>query len=112
MTASSDDVKEWLKLPAGDDVYVDRAVSSANAYVAGLPVVAALGFMPDGTTPADWTDDINLGAVMLASRLYRRRNSAAGVEAITEAGAQYVARYDSDISRLLKIDGYQKPQVG
>lgn len=112
MTASSADVKEWLKLPAGDDVFVDRAVSAANAYVAGLPVVVDLGFEIDGVTPEPWTDDINLGAVMLASRLYRRRNSAGGVEAITESGAQYVARYDSDISRLLKIDGYQKPQVG
>jgi hypothetical protein len=112
MTASSADVKEWLKLPSTDDVWVDRAVNSANAYVAGLPVTANLGFEDDGTTPTPWTDDINLGAVMLASRLYRRRNSAAGVEAITEAGAQYVARYDSDISRLLQIDGYQKPQVG
>lgn len=110
MTASSADVVSWLKLPANDE-HVDRAVASSNAFVASLPVVANLGLDDDGN-PVAWTDDINLGAIMLASRLYRRRASASGVEAITEGGAQYVARYDSDISRLLQIDGYQKPQIG
>lgn len=112
MTASGTDVVSWLMLKVEPtDALLVRAVNSANAYVSTLPVVANLGLDDDGH-PLAWTDDINLGAIMLASRLYRRRNSAAGVEAITEAGAQYVARYDSDISRLLQLDSFQKPQIG
>ena len=46
---------------------------------------------------------------MLTARLHRRRNSAAGIEAMTELGATYVSRYDNDIARLLRIDSFQTP---
>jgi len=49
---------------------------------------------------------------MLAARMYRRRNSPSGVEAITDAGTSFVARYDSDISRLLRLDGFAQPRIG
>jgi len=59
-----------------------------------------------------WDADTRLGALMLAARLFRRRNSPNGVEAMTDAGASYVSRYDSDIARLLRIDGFDTPKVG
>ncbi|WP_176484099.1 hypothetical protein [Glutamicibacter sp. BW80] len=52
-----------------------------------------------------------MGAVMLASRLYRRKNSPHGIESVGDMST-YVSRYDSDISRLLNIDTFRKPLVG
>jgi hypothetical protein len=101
------DVAAWLGLKTWqDDTALPEVVAMVNAYVATLPVVANL---PEGD---DWSASVTLGATMLAGRYYRRRNSPNGVEAITEAGAQYVARYDSDISRLLQLDVYTKPAIG
>lgn len=59
-----------------------------------------------------WPPGVHLGAVMLAARLYRRRNSPAGVESFTDMGASYVARYDSDLDRQLRINGWLPPRVG
>jgi hypothetical protein len=104
---TADDVGGWLGLRFWQsDTALTSVVAAVNAYVTTLPKVADL---PEGT---DWPDDFFLGAVMLGGRYYRRRNSPNGVEAITESGAQYVARYDSDISRMLGLDMYTKPAVG
>lgn len=101
------DVTAWLGLkPASVDETLPVVVTTVNAYVSALPVIADL----DDTTatPAD----VKQGATMLAARLWRRRNSPSGVEAITETGAQYIARHDPDLSRLLRIDNYIRPAVG
>jgi hypothetical protein len=50
---------------------------------------------------------------MLAGRLYRRRNSPAGVEAFSDlGGAVYVQRNDPDIALLLRTGAYARPMVG
>lgn len=110
-------VAEWLKLPSGSDTNdqdLIRATAATNGYVAGLPIVANLPIDPESDPPVQiaWTDDIVQGGIMTAARLYRRRNSPNGVEAITESGATYVARFDSDISRLLQLESFQKPMIG
>jgi hypothetical protein len=108
---TADDVATWLGLPTSEiDAAMGTVVGTVNEYVSGLPVVAnaATGDPPTVTVPAD----VKQGAVMLGARLWRRRNSPAGVEAITEAGATYVARYDPEISRLLQIDGFARPAIG
>lgn len=89
----------WVKLAGGPDEAMRDCASAVHALVSRLPVGAA--------TP--WADDTTLGAVMLTARLHRRRNSAAGIEAMTELGATYVSRYDNDIARLLRIDSFQTP---
>lgn len=109
---TADDVALWLGLqPAAIDQAMGTVVATVNAYVTQLPVIAntVTGDPPAPPTPPP---DVKQGATMLAARLWRRRNSPAGVEAITEAGAQYVARYDPEIARLLRIDAYQPPAVG
>lgn len=110
MATTNTAVVNWLGLRTpsqADQAILTEVVAAANAYVGGLPIVI------DRQDPAaDWPAGVMLGATMLAARLYRRRNSASGVEAITESGAQYVARYDSDISRMLGIDGFKRPAVG
>jgi hypothetical protein len=53
-----------------------------------------------------------LGALMLAARLYRRRNSPEGVATFAADGAVYVQRNDPDIAMLLGIGSYAPPVVG
>lgn len=111
-------VRLWLGIPATDPALED-ATAATNDYVSrlGLPLVPLI---TDGIAVLDDTGqqvmvpaaDTVLGAKMLAGRLWRRRNSPNGVEAITEAGTSFVARYDSDISRLLRLDGYAGPRIG
>lgn len=88
---------QWSKLTAPDP-----ALEQCAAAVATL--IATLSHV---TRP--WPPDIELGATMLTARLYRRRNSPNGVESLTDMGATYVSRYDSDIARLLKIDSFALP---
>lgn len=55
---------------------------------------------------------MKLGALMLAARLHRRRNSSTGVESVSEVGATYVSRYDNDLDRQLRIGAWLPPRVG
>ncbi|MDK8450894.1 hypothetical protein [Corynebacterium mastitidis] len=64
-------------------------------------------------TPTDtWGADVAFGAKMLCARIYRRRNSPAGVEALGELGPVYVSRNDPDLAQLLKLGRYAPLQVG
>jgi hypothetical protein len=104
---STTHVISWMKLPVSEQVDNDNlelVVASVNAYVASLPTI-------DIEAWGDWAPTTILGATMLASRVYRRRNSVNGIESFTEGGGTaYVSRYDSDIARLLHTDIYQKPR--
>lgn len=114
MPVAAADVQVWLGLKQ-PDATLDTVCAAVNAYVGGLPVVTELAPLDPPTDPPTappWPDDVTLGATMLAARMYRRRNSPAGVEAITESGAQYIARSDIDVARLLRIDTMTRPQVG
>ncbi|AGW42457.1 hypothetical protein O159_25240 [Leifsonia xyli subsp. cynodontis DSM 46306] len=95
----------WSKVPA-DDQNMSLVVGAVNAYVGGLPVVAGV---PEDTA---WPASVTLGALMLGARLLRRRNSPNGVEALTSDVISYTARYDSDIARMLGLDGFESPAVG
>lgn len=59
-----------------------------------------------------WPPGVKLGALMLAARLHRRRNSSTGVESVSEVGATYVSRYDNDLDRQLRIGAWLPPRVG
>jgi hypothetical protein len=48
---------------------------------------------------------------MLAARMFRRRNTPSGVEAMTDQ-VVYVPRRDSDVDQLLRVGSYQLPAVG
>lgn len=81
-----------------------------------LAVAAVNSFMRRIASPAGelgtWGDDQKLGATMLAARVYRRRNSPAGVETIGDMGPTYVSRYDPDLEMLLGFGQWQAPRVG
>lgn len=96
-----------------DDVLATLGLSEAHAdEVAPVAeAVAALMVRYKGehdTWPAHWVH----GARMLAARVYRRRDSPAGVEAMGELGPVYVQRNDPDLAQLLEIGRYAPPQVG
>lgn len=95
--------------------FLKVAVDAVNSYVSSLPDIVTTTQteeFEDGTVVAVevWADDTRLGAMMLAARLYERRDSRGGVINIGES-ASYVSRYDSDISRLLRIDNFAKAKV-
>jgi hypothetical protein len=106
-----DMVKAWLRLPdTADDQLLADCVAATTAFVARTPYAGAA--VPDETTGVVlWPDDALQGAVMLAARMYRRRNTPSGIEAFTDA-VVYVPRRDSDVDMLLRVGGYATPQVG
>ena len=90
------------------DAHAELTAGAVNEYLAGydwLTRTSADG-VPEPTSSAQ------LGALMLAARLHRRRNSLGGLEPLADGGAAYVARTDPDISRLLGLDGYAAPTTG
>jgi hypothetical protein len=96
------EVRQYLKLKDGLDVeLVQEAVDAVNDLL--------LTWKKDTLVfPARFIR----GGVMLAARLYRRRNSPGGVEDMGNLGAVYIQRNDPDIAMLLEIGTYKRPQVG
>jgi hypothetical protein len=106
---SRDLVKQQLRIPGTDtrdDLELDDIVAAVNAEVRGWPVVVPVA----GATA--WPDNLARGATMLASRLWRRKNSPAGVEQFGSLGATYVMRTDPDIAMLLRLGSWASPEVG
>lgn len=90
-------------MTAADDLVVlDETVAAVNALVRGLQVALVVN-------GESWPANVTRGANMLAARLYRRRNSPTGVEAVSDVGPVYVRRNDPDIATLLKLN---RPAVG
>ncbi|MCQ4120408.1 hypothetical protein [Rhodococcus tibetensis] len=99
---TTDAVRDYLHL---DDQTDATALTSAVAAVNDL-LVDWFG------VPAVWPARRVQGGVMLASRIYRRRNSPSGVESFGELGPIYVQRNDPDVAQLLGLGHYQRPAVG
>ncbi|MBF6483846.1 phage head-tail connector protein [Nocardia otitidiscaviarum] len=99
-------VKAYLRLTDDSDndalTAVVDAVNDLMTYWFGSPAISAEG----------WPDRYVQGAVMLAARVYRRRNSPSGVESFGELGPLYVQRNDPDIAQLLGMGHYTRPAVG
>lgn len=97
-------VETYLGLTADRDANeLRRVVDAVNDLVgewAGITEAAEAG------------DRIKFGALMLAARVFRRRNSPAGVEALGEMGPVYVSRNDPDLAMMLGLGNYRRPVVG
>lgn len=93
-----------------DDGAINAAVAAVNAVVRTWRCAA----VADGA--ADWTGadlaHIVQGSDMLASRLFRRRNSPDGVAAFAGDSPLYVQRNDPDVALLLQLGPHAKPAVG
>jgi hypothetical protein len=110
------DVKAWLRLQASDatdDELVAASAAMTEPYVqrcrpewAGIDVTDPENpvhvYLPDAETYQ--------AAVMLAGRVYRRRNSPHGIEQFGDS-VSFVARYDPDIERALQTGSYARPVV-
>lgn len=89
-----------------DDDKLNAIVAAVNNLVRTMRVAQA------AVDADEWPERIVYGATMLAARLFRRKNSPAGVEAFGQLGAAYVMRNDPDIAQLLQLGNYQAPQIG
>ena len=85
--------------------------AAATAGGGSSPAADAQGAVLD-TPGTEWPEAVEYGATLLGARLYRRRNSPAGVETFGQLGAVYVMRNDPDVAMLLKLGPYARPQVG
>lgn len=102
--ADVDAIAAELDISAGDR---ERDQLPATVEAVNDLVSTWLAPGPDG-----WAPRHVKGANMLAARLYRRRNSPAGVESFGELGAVYVQRNDPDIAQLLSLGRYSRLAVG
>lgn len=102
------DVSSWQPAIKVDDPALSVVVSAVNDWISQLPVVVdrQLG---DAGEPLPLPGGVKLGALMLAVKTHRRRNSPNGIEQVTGDGIAFVARYDPEISRYLALDA---PAVG
>lgn len=104
------DLLTWLKVTAGSD----------NANTAELCRVAAARViernrpelkLEELTDPADAPDDVQLGGVLLAARLYARDGSPQGIATFGELGASTILRSDPDIGQLVGVGRWAKPRA-
>lgn len=54
--------------------------------------------------------EVQTAAIALGGRLYRRRNSPAGIETFSDS-TLYVSRFDPEIERALHMAGYLTPTL-
>lgn len=100
----------YVTVDAARDARIQLRVDAVNSWVRQLPVASeALTY---GAPPPAWPAHVTLGGTMLATRLWRRKDSPSGVEAFTDAGAVYVSRNDPDVAQLLRVGNYSPPLVG
>lgn len=97
------DVINWMGLTQ-DVEALASIVPAVNRLVEDL---ANIDREEDGT----WSGTTRLGATLLAARLYKRKDTASGMTGGVD-GALYVARFDSDIDRLLHLGAFRKPIIG
>lgn len=101
---STDAVKEYLKLQTTDDAELVPVVAAVNDLL--------VSWFGEHNNETPWPDRFVTGGVMLAARIYRRRNSPAGVESFGEMGPVYIQRNDPDLALLLGLGAYKRPQIG
>lgn len=83
-----------------------------DASVMDTCVDAAVSFVERYKGPADsWDAATNLGCLMQAAGLFRRRNTPGGIDTFGES-AMYTRAVDSEVERLLRIGRYAMPRVG
>lgn len=106
-------VAEQLSMPADDPAVLAKLALTVAAVNSLVPTFAKVvpQAAPDGLS-SSWRNEHRLGALMLAARLYRRRNSPEGVASFTAEGAVYVQRNDPDVAMLLGLGAYAPPVVG
>lgn len=101
-------VKAWLRLAdTADDDLIEACCAAVEPQVqrARPEFWSAAGppYVPDA--------EVYQAAVMLAAKVYRRRNSPGGLEAFSES-VMYVSRFDPEVQRALHQGAWAMPGVG
>lgn len=89
-----------------DDPELGDVVAAVNSLVRGWACSA------DAQGQEDFPAHVVRGADMMAGRLFRRRESPAGVAAFGDMGAVYVMRNDPDVAMLLGLGPWSSPRIG
>lgn len=96
--------------------FTDYELGPANALVDGWPYTDLTGFWSGARVriTAQWgwpavPEDISMATLLLASRLYLRKDSPEGVLASAEFGSIRVSRWDPDVDALVAPYVQPKP---
>lgn len=101
---TSTQVQTWMEAEEATDPAMDQVVEGVVAYVPTIPGLASYWV---GETPVFTpSDDVILGAVMLAARWYSRRGSTLGTTGYPEFGSGLIMRHDPDIGRMLRLGSF------
>lgn len=99
------DVISWMGNPTQDVAALELIVPAVNYYVDALPQI-------DRSADGSWESTTKLAAVLLAARWFKRQYSpGATIDGAVDGGQMRITKYDSDIARMLHIDGFERPQV-
>lgn len=111
--ADLDRVKSHLSITdTRDDTRLGEIVAAVNSLVRTWRC-AEDSSAPD--TPVEdrqWKGATVEGCTLLVARLFRRKNSPAGVEAFTDLGPVYVRRQDPDVAMYLGLGDWSGPVIG
>lgn len=99
---------------AGNLPAVQAARLAAIAYVERVRPDLLTVVVTGGGTTVSWEGgpDVQLGAAMLAARLYARRSSPQGLASFGEFGPGAILRLDPDVERLLGTGRHARPALG
>jgi hypothetical protein len=102
------DVAEWLHLQP-----IPEADLGVLTQVCAAVEITVQRYRPDGRTDTGYTPDAEIysGATMMAARVFRRRNTASGIETFADSVA-YVANRDPDIQAFLHTGPFARPRTG
>lgn len=104
-------VLAWVKVK--DTAAQADDVADVVAAVNALVREDGVGWLPVPADGAPWSPAHSMGTKLLASRIWRRRNSPGGVEPMgSDGAAAYVQRNDPDVALFLGLGANAKPSVG
>jgi hypothetical protein len=101
------------ELDAAEIERLARILDAVNGFVRDLPVSdRARRDTQEAANLDGWPDRIVEGAIMLAARLWRRKDTPGGVVPMSDGGVAYIRRSDPDASMLLELGEHGKPAAG
>lgn len=99
-------------LDAGELARLDGIVAAVNGFVRDLPIADRVNLdTQDAADDAGWPYQVVEGALMLAGRLWRRKDTPGGVAVLGDGGPVYVRRNDPDVALLLQLGEHGAPAV-
>lgn len=104
----------------GSDLDADESerlagiVAAVNSFLRDLPVSdrVRVDTTQDAANLLEWPARIVEGGLMLAGRLWRRKDTPGGVAVMGDNGPVYVRRNDPDVALLLELGEHGKPVAG